>query len=139
MSPLVNLASTAVSAAQKAMGTSRKTTIAGAVRAVGGVLIGLPLIELAAGTGEQIMGARLSLILIAVGLVLQATADLIGGFFARDNDVSDQDAPAVSKSRSVYSSRWEATHDPIDVRPAGRPTPNPTGHPTKHNGHGRPE
>ncbi|MCR9217333.1 MAG: hypothetical protein NXI14_09050, partial [bacterium] len=62
--------------AQKALGTSKKTTVAGAVRAVGGVLIGLPLIELAAGTGEQIMGPTLSLILIAIGLLLQATAEL---------------------------------------------------------------
>ncbi len=41
----------------KGSGTSKKTTVAGAVRAVGGVLIILPLIELAAGTGEQIIRA----------------------------------------------------------------------------------
>lgn len=86
-------------ATQKALGTSPKTTIAGAVRAVGGVLIGLPLIELAAGTGEQIMGPTLSLIFIAIGLLLQATAEVIGAFLTRDNDVSDDDAPAVPKAK----------------------------------------
>lgn len=111
--------------AQKALGTSKKTTVAGAVRAVGGVLIGLPLIELAAGTGEQIMGPTLSLILIAIGLLLQATAELIGGYFARDNDVSDFDAPAHPKVHQVPKTPisklpdWLTTDKPQPPHPGG--------------------
>lgn len=120
----------------KALGSSAKTTVAGAVRAVGGVLIGLPLIELAAGTGEQIMGPKFSLILIAVGLMLQATADVIGGFLTRDNDVSDDDAPAKGKSshphpgplpsrerEPAHRSETGATEDkPQPPTPGGAPT-----------------
>lgn len=117
--------------AQKALGTSKKTTVAGAVRAVGGVLIGLPLIELAAGTGEQIMGPVLSLILITIGLLLQATAELIGGYFTRDNDVSDDDAPAVPKARLNPDREWLRRHglDPDKPQP-----PTPGG--AKTDGHG---
>lgn len=118
-------------ATQKALGTSPKTTIAGAVRAVGGVLIGLPLIELAAGTGEQIMGPTLSLIFIAIGLLLQATADLIGAFLTRDNDVSDDDAPAVPKAKLDRDREWLRRHglDPDKPQP-----PHPGG--DSDNGHG---
>lgn len=117
--------------AQKALGTSKKTTVAGAVRAVGGVLIGLPLIELAAGTGEQIMGPTLSLILIAIGLLLQATAELIGGYFARDNDVSDDDAPAVPKAKLDRDREWLRRHG---LNPDKPQPPHPGG--DLDNGHG---
>ncbi|MCR9215958.1 MAG: hypothetical protein NXI14_02030, partial [bacterium] len=71
------------------------------------------------------------LILIAIGLLLQATAELIGGYFTRDNDVSDDDAPAVPKANLNPDRAWLRRHglDPDKPQP-----PTPGG--DRNNGHG---
>lgn len=116
------------------LGTSPKTTVAGVLKGVGVVLIGVPVIELASGTGEQILGPKLALASVVIGMLLQASAEAIGGYLTRDNDVSDADAPAMPKAKS------ESKSDGQDARPTERSATskpqNPTTGGDRHNGHG---
>lgn len=114
------------------LGTSPKTTVAGVLKAIGVVLIGVPVIELASGTGEQILGPKLALAFVVVGMVLQATAEAIGGYLTRDNDVSDDDAPAKPKPKPKPSDTgWLPNPEMYPPKPQ---PPTPGGSPT--DGHG---
>ena len=118
------------------LGTSPKTTVAGVLKAIGVVLIGVPVIELASGTGEQILGPKLALAFVVVGMVLQATAEAIGGYLTRDNDVSDDDAPAKSKSSHPHPSPLPSrAREQIRDTAASNPQPPTPGGATT-DGHG---